>query len=396
MRTILILLLLSFSAIVSAQELTESEEVTSDEWVVVFSDPRPARLQGWVRPNYGKSSGDYQSSIELERFGRKVVSKYDMELRDQWFIQSLGVYCLVVRFNDDHDETISKLKKDKAFQWVQPSNEFVLFNDGQTYKSEAELPNVITDTELPESMDGNGVVIAIIDSAVDAKHKDLAGSIKKNDDFVTADDDNNRVGEAHGTAIAGIIVTQRDTKLGVAGVSPAAKLESYRACWESTKNKSTKCNTLSLARALDAVARSDAHILNLSLSGPEDPLLDRLLQRIIDDGKMVVAAFDPTRPDSARFPSRREGVLIVRAQGLDDGYGDVFVAPGARVVTHPGNRYNFMHGHSVAAAYTSGLLALRKQVLEMAEKGSVIKADWRDISRSRLADDIVRELLQKS
>ena len=203
-------------------------------------------------------------------------------------------------------------------------------------------------------------------------------------------------GEAHGTAIAGVITAQPDTKLGVAGVSPAAKLEVYRACWESKGSENTNCNTLSLARALDSVIRSDAEILNLSLSGPKDLVLDRLIQRVIDDGKMVVAAFDPNRVDSGRFPTEREGVLIVKARGLDDKYDDVFTAPGARVVPVPGNRYDFSHGHSIATAYTSGLLALRKQQSMEDEDKLGSKFDWRNTSQSKFAKDIVRELLQKS
>ena len=133
------------------------------------------------------------------------------------------------------------------------------------------------------------------------------------------------------------------------------------------------------------------------MSGPKDLLLDRLVQRIIDRGKMVVAAFDPSRAEGGRFPTERKGVLIVRAQGLDDEYSDVFTAPGARVVAVPGNRYDFSHGHSIATAYTSGLLALRKQALEEIDTTNLSsKPDWRNTSQSKLADDIVRELLPKS
>jgi len=371
---------------VSESQAASPDTINIDsEWVVVFTDPRPARLRGWRTTGYSTQSGEYDSVLNLKRFGNKMASKYNMELRDQWLIQSLGVYCLVVRFNGDQQHTITELKKNKRLQWIQPSNEFKLLAAASSFSN-----TLAFETPIPKGIDGTGAVIAIIDSAVDKSHQDLAKAITKSDDFVVAGTQV-QGGEMHGTAIAGVMVAHRDTKLGVAGVAPAAALEAYRGCWESSANNETHCNTLSLARALDAVSKSKADILNLSLSGPKDDLLDRLIQRIIDQGKMVVAAFDPTRPNIPRFPSQREGVLIVRAQDLDSMYADVFTAPGSRVVVSPGNRYDFMQGHSVAAAYVSGILALKKQVLD--RRGESLRSDWRKISKLNAAKDLVKDLL---
>jgi len=229
MKIIFTMVLLSLTTTLSAQDLSSVNTYANtyseiDEWVVVLSDPRPARLQGWVRTDYGKNSGDYRDSIELKRFGKKIVSKYDMELRDQWFIESLGVYCLVVRFNNDHAETLSELERNKSVQWVQPSNDFELFDNDSGNSQNVNSDDLAASAVLPDSADGEGIVIAIIDSAVDEDHQDLVGSIAKSDDFVIAGKKGGG-GEAHGTAIAGVITTQPDTKLGVVGVSPAAKLE---------------------------------------------------------------------------------------------------------------------------------------------------------------------------
>jgi len=396
-RLLMIGVLLSWS-VLALSEPDSDEKITEQqqEWVLVFDDPRPARLQGWLTGGYGKSSDDYRSALELKRFSKEVVSQYNMKLHDQWFIPSLGVYCLVVSFNSDQDETISKLQKNKAVQWVQPSNEFKLLNERRRPSSlSAEKQLTSLEEKLPSLIDGQGVVIAIVDSAVDTSHQDLAGVISDNGDFVVAGQDSEE-GESHGTAIAGVMMTHRSTKLGVAGISPAAKLEAYRGCWESVELDTTNCNTLSLARALDAVMSGNADILNLSLSGPKDALLDRILQRIIDRGAMVVAAFDPARPNSNRFPTQRDGVLIVRAKGLDDRHSDVFTAPGARVVVRPGNRYDFMHGHSIATAYTSGLLALRKQALQASRTPSTRKLDWKNTSHSTMAEQLISEILQES
>ena len=258
------------------------------------------------------------------------------------------------------ESTLKKLSENKRIAWVQPSGEFNLLNN---QSPETVAPSLgYQPIELPISSDGNGIRIALIDSAVDNQHTDIAKAIEHSEDFVSTNisaitSSNNKSGENHGTAIASVLVAKKNSHLGLSGIAPAANLLAYRGCWENTSGQ-TNCNTLSLARALNAVAKSKPDILNLSLSGPKDLLLDKLIQKIVSNDTLVVAAFDPERPNKSRFPSRQDGVLIVRAETLDTHYKNEFTAPGSRIVASPGNRYNYMSGHSVAAAYTSGVLAL--------------------------------------
>lgn len=366
--------------------LEDQALLTTKQWVIVLDDPRPARLQGWQRGNYSgsyKGNQQYTGSLELERFGNSIAQRYDLELKQQWFIESLAVYCLIVEFNGQTSTTLKQLKQDEQVQWIQPSNDFKLLSSSsdKPLSSTEQNQNLSQQnssnskggslSSIPESINGQGVVIAIIDSAVDEEHRDLSHAVRQRADFVISEKtdikDAALQGEAHGTAVAGVMIAQRDSKLGLPGVAPAASLMALRGCWEENSGN-TRCNTLSLARALDAVVSSEPAILNLSLSGPRDPLLDRLINKIVKNKTLVVAAFDPARPHEQRFPSRGDGVLIVRAEMLDKQYQNEFTAPGARVVTSPGNRYNFMTGHSIATAYTSGVLALLTQ-LDKLDKG---------------------------
>ncbi len=397
-RSLLLVGLLSWSLCSFAQPLeTASSNAAAEEWVVVFDDPRPARLKGWSRGGYTKR-GNYENSLELTRFGSRMANRYDFDLKDQWFIKSLNVYCLVVKFNGDQDETLNKLKEDKQVQWVQPSNEFQLLSAQPLTGSEPGKPSFAVDENLknlPSFVNGEGVVIAIVDSGVDNTHPDLSSAVQRNEDFVGAA---RLEGEAHGTAIAGVIASKKDTRLGMAGVAPKARLDAYRGCWENTTS-GAQCNTLSLARALDAVLENRADILNLSLSGPKDALLDRLIDGIIEQGTVVVAAFDPRREQAQRFPSPRNGVLIVRAEGLDQANAanaSALVAPGARIVATPGSGYDYMQGHSVATAYTAGILALYKQA--HASNSALFELDkqWSDLTQSKHVVELVDKLSKQS
>ncbi len=371
-------LLIGGISIPSVAYAADKPDSANQDWVIVLDDPRPARLKGWQRSQYSSSSGDYTQALELKRFGNRLAKRYDLELSAQWYIESLGVYCLIATFPKSESETLKKLELRDDVQWVQRSNDFVLLQeDSNLDKGASQIDTTIAsdfsdpaELSLPKSIDGSGVVVAMIDSAVDDEHKDLDGLVEINTDFVNLEA-TSTAGEDHGTAIAGIIVADRESNIGVTGVAPGVTLKSFRGCWESDVKGAPNCSTLSLARALDAAIKSDAHIINLSLSGPKDLLLNRMIDTIAAKGATVVTAYDATRPNSDRFPWSEKGVLVVESaqsnqkkqnNTLDQGNKHLFSAPGARIVAAPNNRANFMQGHSIATAYTTGAIALCKQV----------------------------------
>lgn len=354
-----------FSSLVLLASAVQAEEnigslSNSNEWVVVLEDPRPARLKGWQRGSYS-SSRDYKGAFELKRSGKRVARKYGLEVSAEWFIDSIDVYCLVVEIDSDAEQTLARLGRDKAVKWVQPSNRFDLMT-AHRIKSDSQNLFIAPELNLPESINGSGVVVAMVDSGVDDQHPDIKSAISLNMDFVGNEPDT-IVAETHGTAVAGTIVADRKSDLGVTGVASGVELKAYRGCWEQFANDSNNqsCSTLSLARALDSVARSEVDILNLSLSGPKDLLLDSIITRITASGTQVIAAHDENRSDVERFPTPAPFVLIVAEQVGDKAHNS-FSAPGVRVVAYPGKKAGLMQGSSIATAYTSGVMALCAQV----------------------------------
>jgi subtilisin family serine protease len=164
--------------------------------------------------------------------------------------------------------------------------------------------------------------------------------------------------------VAGIVAARADNHVGIVGVAPQAELLALRGCWQSSA-ADTLCTSLSLALALHKAIESGAQIVNLSLSGPTDRLVQRLVETAQARGSLVVAAVDRREPRGG-FPAGLANVLAV----ADDGPAGstAMIAPGTDVpTTLPGSRWATVTGSSYAAAHVSGLLAL---LLELRARGT--------------------------
>jgi subtilisin family serine protease len=228
--------------------------------------------------------------------------------------------------------------------------------------------------DLHRIADGRGVKVAIVDSAIDRGHPDLVGQVSVSANFVVGERD---VPEQHGTAVAGIIGAIAGNGVGIAGIAPHARLMALRACWQqpAKAGATTICDSFSLAKAIYFAVENRAGVLNLSLGGPYDPLLARLLDLALARGITVVAATDRASVDGG-FPASYPGVVAV----VDDVRGPlqkaVFVAPGRGVpTTNTGATWSVVDGSSYAAAHVSGLFALMRSRQSAALRMPVLVLD---------------------
>jgi subtilisin family serine protease len=206
--------------------------------------------------------------------------------------------------------------------------------------------------------------VAVVDTGAQTDHPDLRGRAIRLENLV---DDTAPAGgtspatwaERHGTEVVGLIAATANNAQGIVGVAPDARISLYRACWSGTGPGAARCNSYTLAKALVAVLASDARNVNLSLGGPEDPLLGLLLAQLLQQGRTVVAAL-PQDGRRRGFPSAVPGVIAVASTGQPlAGDTQALRAPGQDVLTlQPGGRYDFASGSSMAAAQVSGLAAL--------------------------------------
>jgi subtilisin family serine protease len=208
---------------------------------------------------------------------------------------------------------------------------------------------------------GRGVSIAIIDSAIDADHPDLKGRVRLARNLV-AGHPVPRGGEVHGTAIAGVIASAVNNHEGIIGVAPNVTIAALRACWsDDDGGLAAQCTSFSLAQALEVALVLEPNVINLSLAGPDDPLLSRLLDRVIERGIVVVAAQPSAAARTMGFPASHPHVLSAHSSvtpiNSDSPYA--LAAPADDVLTTtPGAGYAFLTGNSLAAAHATGVVAL--------------------------------------
>jgi len=330
--------------------------------LVTFADPgmSNAARPGPVRPGYNRNSSGYLVSVRVKRAARQVAKDFGLDVVDEWPIVPLNVHCLVyaVSKNTDVEPLLEKLRLRPDVESAQLMNRFDVSGSADSDPFVGLQHNLET-LELVQAHAwslGDGADVTIVDTGADFNHPDLKTQINTHLDFVEAGDDN-FAADAHGTAVAGIIGAASGNGVGMTGIAPSAKLSVLKACWYSDGHAQAVCNSFTLAKALAYAVESGTDVVNLSLVGPSDPLLDRLVRLALDRGIVVVAAASPDA--QAGFPADVPGVIAVASTPDSDTAPTRFVAPGEEIlVPVPGGGFDYASGSSLSAAQVSGIVAL--------------------------------------
>jgi hypothetical protein len=294
------------------------------------------------------------------RAAQELAAAHGLKLVDDWPMPVIGIDCYVMQQDGDAplERVLDALARDPRVAWAQPMHMYQGLDGGDPLYPVQPAARYWRVAELHKSSTGRDVRVAVIDSGVDAAHPDLAGQVLLRENFV---DSAPVPAEAHGTAVAGIIAAREGNGLGIAGVAPDARLMALRACWPDSAG-ATRCSSFTLAKALNFALSNKARIINLSLSGPADRLLESLIDLAGARGMAVVGAVDPRRADGG-FPASHPGVIAVAMAANGPAPPGTLLAPGADIpTTAPGARWNFVNGSSYAAAHVAGLAALMAQL----------------------------------
>ena len=284
------------------------------------------------------------------------------------------------------DQAMKQIASIPGVRYVEPDT--VVRTDASPqdpyYSSQWFLPHIGTMKAWDVEKGSGDLVVAVLDTGVDASHPDLAGRVLNGYDFVGKDGNTSDV-YGHGTHVAGIIAASGENNEGVAGLAWRIKLLPVKVLDDN--GSGSYSNVIAGIRyAID----NGAMVINLSLGGGAR---SQALQEAVDyarsKGAVVVAAAGNEAHESLSYPAACDGVIGVgatdeqdrRTQFSDWGVGLDIMAPGTSVYSDiPGGRYGYKSGTSMAAPQVSGAFAL----LRSHEPGlSVAEAEERIFSSAR-------------
>ncbi len=298
---------------------------------------------------------------------RNLARQYGLKPSMRGFpLPSIGLHCIVldVPADTDVDDTLARIAMHPGVRLAQRNQRFETFSTRHSdpYASLQHGPAAMRVDQAHRVATGRGIRIGLVDTGVDRDHADLAQRIAASRNFV-------RGGarafsrDAHGTAVAGVIVANADDGIGIYGVAPNAELVAAKACWHGDgSSEGALCSSWTLALAIDYAIENEAQVLNLSLGGPPDALLETLLAKAAEESIVIVAAAGDGS-DEPRFPASLEFVIgVVEASDVLSPASvpaRTLAAPGQEIITTaPGDAYRYHSGSSLSTAHVSGLVAL--------------------------------------
>lgn len=305
------------------------------------------------------------------------------------------IYRFAISRGWDEAGVAAILNADKAnFAWAEmnyvseiPSG--VVGNPYRTWKwGSGDITGYVNQTAL-EQVDlppvqgvysGTNIVVAVLDTGIDASHPALAGRVLPGYDFVNQDaipQDGPEPGqpdgpaEGHGTHVSGI----------VALVAPESKIMPVRVL-----DVDGRGTTAMLAHAIDWAVANGANVINLSLGADADAnVLEGAIVRAQSQGVLVTAAAGNENATTPQYPAAFPGVVAVTA--LDEAnhkadfanYGSDWIdlaAPGVSITsTIPVSGsilYATWSGTSMAVPFVSGAAALLRHQFPAAQPSQLV------------------------
>jgi subtilisin family serine protease len=331
--------------------------------VTIADDDVRVRNAAGASPRPYATNG-YAPSAQAQRVAAELARQYGLEHVAAWRINALGVHCVVFEVGGDRsrDALLATLRRDPRVESAQPMQRFVTAEREGAYNDPYyRLQTGVEALQVSGAhrwSHGRGVRVAVIDTGMDVSHPELSGRVRLTRNFVDDDDAQFRR-DRHGTAVAGVLAATVNNGVGIVGVAPEVEILAFKACWHREPGGPAMCNTLTLAAALAAALENGTHVINLSLWGPSDPLLGRLVQKALKAGITVVAPANGA--DAQRsFPLHVPGVLAVAdaSEGSKESSAHL-AAPGRDVLTlTPAGHYDYVSGASLSSAMVSGVTAL--------------------------------------
>ena len=218
-----------------------------------------------------------------------------------------------------------------------------------------------------ETATGEGVVVAVLDTGVDAEHVDLVGQVLSGYDAIRrVPGETDDGSDGHGTQVAGMIAAIAGNGIGIAGAAPDVRILPVKVLEHDGNGRMSD-----VAHGINWAVNAGADVINLSLAGQSmSSAVHSALRTAQDAGVIVIASAGNlgSQGNPVMYPAAYPETVAVGATNEFDrrasfsGYHDYVdvVAPGVGVTTTTltDTMFGTWSGTSASAPLVSATAAL--------------------------------------
>jgi subtilisin family serine protease len=305
--------------------------------------------------------------------------------RSQAKIAGIGVHLVQVPAHAE-ERVVAALARNPHVQFAEldmllPPVEFIP-NDPR-YKDQWHLPKIGTPIAW-DSVSGDGITIAILDTGVDPNHYDLATKLLPGYNAADGGTDWSDI-HGHGTAVAGVAGAIANNGAGVASVAWGSPLLPIRV----TNSSDGYAYFSDIARGVTWAADNGARVANISYGATPSSAISSAARYMKSKGGLVVVSAGNTGTDLGY--NDNPDLISVSATNSSDAitswssYGNFIdvAAPGANIVTtRMNNGIGGWNGTSFSSPVTAGVVALIMSAnphLSPAEVEDILKTSATDL-----------------
>ncbi|WP_051291429.1 S8 family peptidase [Fictibacillus gelatini] len=304
--------------------------------------------------------------------------------------KSLDSVCIFSSYRKSTAELLRYFRTSKNVVYAEPNYIFIPneVNDVFYTQYQWNLPMIQTELGWNISRGSKKIKIAVVDTGVDLNHQDLSRRLLKGYNVLKNNDrpyDDN----GHGTHVAGIIASDTNNKIGVAGITWFNQIIPVKVM-----DKKGTGTSFDIAKGIRWAADHGADVINLSLGNYQpSSVMKEAIDYAFGKNVVLVAASGNDNTDHPSYPASFPEVLSVGAvnavgeRAPFSNYGSTVdvVAPGVQIPsTYPGQRYAALSGTSMAAPHVTALAGLVRSIypgLQNTEVMNIIKRSTVDLGQ---------------